>query len=282
MASDADEIGTDRLSERIAVPATKDEIEHLANTLNAMLERIESGVATKHRLVADASHALRSPLAVMRAELDVSLREDELHPSAREVLESVRDEVDRMSRTVDNLQALAQADEGRLELLTGPLDLDEAVADACRSLRTLASAKRLRLVVDGVPAQANADRQRMNLALGNLVENAIKFSPPGGTVLVRTWTGDGEVGVTVTDQGPGIRAAERELLFDRYYRSDHAHGSRADGSGLGLAICREVAVAHGGRLWVDTEAGGGSAFSLALPAPRAVPPAPRDSSEALR
>jgi signal transduction histidine kinase len=273
MASDADEIGTDRISERIAVPRTRDEIEHLAQTLNSMLERIESGIATKHRLVADASHALRSPLAVMRAELDVSLREEDLDPSAREVLESVRDEVDRMSRTVDNLQALAQADEGRLQLLIGPVDLDEAAADACRTLRTLALTKYLTLVVDGEPAQTDADRERMNLALSNLVENAIKFSPPGGTVRVTTWTGKGEVGVTVTDQGPGIPDAERGLLFDRYYRAGQPQGSRTDGSGLGLAISREVARAHGGRLWVDSEIGKGSAFSLSLPARRDLLPA---------
>ena len=126
MTSKAEQIGIDRLGERIAVPRGSDELAHLAVTLNAMLDRLQHGVAEKQRLVADASHDLRSPLAVMRAELDVSLRGD-LTPAARGVLVSVHEEVDRMSRTVDNLLTLAQADEGHLQLLTAPLLLRDRV-----------------------------------------------------------------------------------------------------------------------------------------------------------
>ena len=118
MTSQAEEIGIDRLHERIALPRARDEIGRLAETLNAMLDRLERGVEEKRRLVADASHELRTPLAAMRAELDVSLMADDLPPAGREVLESTREEVDRMSRIVDNLLTLARVDEGRLELLT--------------------------------------------------------------------------------------------------------------------------------------------------------------------
>ncbi|MDT7571338.1 MAG: two-component system, OmpR family, sensor kinase, partial [Actinomycetota bacterium] len=116
MTSQAETIGIDRLHDRVAVPPTGDEIAHLAETLNAMLGRLERGVTEKRRLVADASHDLRTPLAVMRSELDVSLRDDDMTPSGRSALGSVRDEVDAMTRTVDNLLTLAQADEGRLGL----------------------------------------------------------------------------------------------------------------------------------------------------------------------
>jgi len=138
MTSKAEQIGIDRLGGRIAVPRGSDELAHLAVTLNAMLDRLQHGVEEKQRLVADASHDLRSPLAVMRAELDVSLR-GELTPAARGVLVSVHEEVDRMSRTVDNLLTLAQADEGHLKLLTTPLLLRDRVRATIRALAPAAT-----------------------------------------------------------------------------------------------------------------------------------------------
>jgi len=266
MTSQAARIGIDDLDERIAVPRVEDEVGHLAVTLNAMLDRLENGVRDKQRLIADASHELRTPLAVMRAELDVSLRGDDLTPAAREVLESAREEVDRMSRTVSNLLTLAAVDEGRLELLTTRVVLHDAISAAARPLRPLADAKGMTLTLNGDPCEAQADPQRLHQALTNFIENAIKFSPADGEVRVGAWQRDGEVGVTVADDGPGIPSDARAHVFDRFYRVDGARGRAVGGSGLGLAICREVAVAHGGRVWVDSEEGAGSAFSLALPA----------------
>jgi heavy metal sensor kinase len=265
MTSKAEEIGIDRLHERIETPRTQDEIGHLAVTLNAMLDRLERGVAEKHRLITDASHDLRTPLAAMRAELDVSLMDETLSPQAREVLESAREEVDRMSRIVANLLTLARADEGRLELLIAPVDLSEAIDAAVRPLRPLAAAKGLELEVNGEHHEADADPQRLHQALTNFVENAIKFSEPGGKVCVSAWRRNGEAGVTVTDTGPGIPAEALDQVFDRFYRADPARGRDGSGSGLGLAICREVADAHGGRVWVESKEGEGSSFSLALP-----------------
>jgi signal transduction histidine kinase len=235
-------------------------------TLNALLDRLEQGVREKDRLIADASHQVRGPLAVMRAELDVSLRGDELSSAARAVLESTREEVDRMSRTVDNLLTLAQADEGRLEPLKARVVLDEAIESAARPLRALAAAKRMRLELAGAEGcEAQADPLALHQALTNLMENAIKFGRPGGEVRVTAWSRGGEVGVTVADDGPGIPVHARARVFDRFYRADPGGGGEAPGSGLGLAICREIAVAHGGRVWVESEERKGSAFSLALP-----------------
>jgi signal transduction histidine kinase len=265
MTSQAAEIGIDRLDERIAVPRTADEIGKLAVTLNAMLDRLQRGVEEKHRLIADASHELRTPLAVMRTELDVSLRERDLAPRAREVLESTREEVDHMSRTVDNLLTLAQVDEGRLELLPGRVRLDEVVEAAVGPLLPLAAAKGVRVEVGGVAPEAEADPRRLHQVLANYVDNAIKYTRPGGEVHVIAWRRNGEVGVTVTDDGPGIPAHDRVNVFDRFFRVDRARGREIGGSGLGLAICREIATAHGGRVWVESEEGRGSAFSLALP-----------------
>ena len=266
MTSQANEIGIDRLHERIELPRARDEIGQLAVTLNAMLDRLELGVDEKHRLITDASHELRTPLAAMRAELDVSLMDDGLSPAAREVLESTREEVDRMSRIVGNLLTLARVDEGRLELLTTQVDLADAIDAAVQPLRPLAAAKALHLEVNGERHEAAADAQRLHQALTNLIENAIKFSGPGGEVRVSAWRRNGEVGVTVEDTGPGVPADARERVFDRFYRADQARGRDGSGSGLGLSICREIADAHGGRVWVDSQEGEGSAFSIALPA----------------
>ena len=266
MTSKAGEISIDRLNERIEQPRTQDEIGHLAITLNAMLDRLERGVEEKHRLVADASHELRTPLAAMRAELDVSLMGDDLPPHAREVLESTREEVDRMSLIVANLLTLARVDEGRLELLKTRVDLGDAIEEAARPLQPLAAAKGLTLSVNGEHCEAEADPHRLQQALTNFIDNAIKFSDPGGKVEVSAWQRNGEVGVTVRDTGPGIPADARAQVFDRFYRADPARGRAGSGSGLGLSICREVAEAHGGRVWVESEEGEGSSFSLALPA----------------
>ena len=273
MTSNAREISIERLGERVAVPRAADELGRLAVTLNAMLDRLERGMREKHRLIADASHELRTPLAVMRAELDVSLRDAGLADDAREVLESAREEVDRMSRTVDNLLTLAQVDEGRLELLTTRVSLREVIDGAVRPLRPLAEARGVELRVEATEVEAQADPQRLHQAVTNLVENALKFTPRGGTVRVHDWRTGDEVGFTVSDDGPGIPAEARAHLFDRFYRVDGARSRAVGGSGLGLAICREIAVAHGGNVWVDSEEGRGSSFSLALPADRALTPA---------
>jgi heavy metal sensor kinase len=266
MTSNAEQIGIDRLHERIAVPDTADELNHLAVTLNAMLDRLEQGVKEKHRLVADASHELRTPLAAMRSELDVSLRADHLTPEATAVLESAREEVDKMTRTVANLLTLARVDEGRLGLLTTRVNLREEVEAAIGPLQTLAASKQLQLDVNGEYCTARADPQRLHQVLTNLIENAIKFVEPGGEVQVSTWQRNREVGVTVKDNGPGIPADARARIFDRFYRADDARGW-GGGSGLGLSICREIAAAHGGRVWVDSEEGQGSEFSMSLPQP---------------
>jgi signal transduction histidine kinase len=230
-----------------------------------MLDRLERGVGEKHRLIADASHELRTPLAVMRAELDVTLRGEDLSPDARAVLESAREEVGRMSRTVNNLLTLAEVDEGRLGLLPARVELRDAIEAAARPLRPLAAAKHLQLEVGGDGAEAEADPQRLHQAITNFIENAIKYARPDGHVRATAWSTDAEVGVTVADDGPGIPAEAREHLFDRFYRVDGARGRDDGGSGLGLAICREIAGAHGGRVWVESEEGRGSRFSLALP-----------------
>ena len=186
-----------------------------------------------------------------------------------------------MSRTVDNLLTLALADEGRLELQRRPLELEAIVAAAVEPLLALAAAKDVSVHVGGEPGVVDGDPQRLALAITNLIENAIKFTPPGGEIIVSTWRDGGEVGVTVRDDGVGIPAVARAHVFDRFYRADPSRSRQSGGSGLGLAICYEVATSHGGRVWVESEDGKGSAFSLALPAAdREAQPAPSSVGDA--
>jgi heavy metal sensor kinase len=265
MTEKAERIGIDRLDERLAAPNAADEIGRLAMTLNAMLDRLEKGVGAQRRLIADASHELRAPLAAMRAELEVSMRDSARSAEEREVMESVREEVLRMSRTVQNLLTLAQADEGRLGLVRTRIDLADAVADATRPLRALAATNGLVLRTGGMSCVVEADAEHLHQALTNLIENAIKFTPAGGLVTVESWQRDGEAGVTVSDTGPGVAPEARAHLFDRFYRVDSSRSRASGGSGLGLAICYEIAAAHGGRVWMEAADGRGSAFSIALP-----------------
>jgi len=264
MTREADTIGIERLDERIEVPAASDEVRRLAVTLNAMLDRLERGVEDKRRFAADASHELRTPLAVMRAELDVSLREADLSASARETLESAQEEVERMRSIVENLLMLARADDGSLELLRAPVDLAEVTEMVTQDAAVLARPKRVAIVADGPSATVYGDRARIEQVVMNLVNNAIRFSPAGGSVRVTTWLRDGGAGWTVNDEGPGVSPDVAGHIFERFVRGDAAR-SNDGGSGLGLAISSEIVQAHGGRIWVDPRPGAGGSFSVWLP-----------------
>jgi heavy metal sensor kinase len=265
MTSMAERIGPDALGDRVPVPSSSDEVAHLAMTLNTMLDRVQAGVEDQQRLVADTSHELRTPLTAMRAELDVSLREDDLSPAARRVLESMREEVDRISATVDDLLVLAQADEVGLAAVHERVDLREIAAAAAAPFATLASARGVDLSIEGPPALAVGDPESLRHALHNLVDNAVKFTPGGGAVVVRSAQANGTAEIAVVDEGPGIPLALRERVFDRYFRADEARTRGAGGSGLGLAIVSEVARAHGGAVTVEPHAPCGSVFRFSVP-----------------
>ncbi|MDQ6810470.1 MAG: ATP-binding protein [Actinomycetota bacterium] len=268
MATAAEVIGTGRLRDRIAVTgAQNDELAHLARTLNTMLDRIEHTVSEQQRLVADASHELRTPVTVMRSEIDVSLLVDELSDPARKVLLSTREEVDRLSATIDDLLTLATLDSPAEQLKTAePVNLGAEVRAVADSMVALARRQDVTLRLEGDRAWVVGDAPRIRHAVRNLVENAIKFSPTGGTITVRTWNSGERSGVTVQDEGSGVPEAHRERIFDRFFRMDASRSRKTGGSGLGLAIVREIATAHGGEVRVLSVLPRGSAFEFALPA----------------
>jgi heavy metal sensor kinase len=266
MTEQAGAIGADHLGDRVSVPDAADELNRLARTLNGMLERIEQGVVTQRRFVADASHELRTPLAVMRAELEVALRDRGRAADPAEVLDSAAEEVTRMSKIVDDLLTLAHRDENRLELLLEPVDLGEVAARVAAQLRPLAKRAGVHLGVDA-PAIAAvlADQTRVTQVVTNLIDNAVKYTGAGGSVRVRVWEEANGAGLAVSDTGPGIASEHLPGVFDRFYRLDVARTRAGGGSGLGLAICRELVEAHGGHIRAESVLGAGSTFILALP-----------------
>jgi heavy metal sensor kinase len=268
MTTTAAGIGIDRLHDRVPVPDGRDELSALAGTLNTMLGRLEDGVEAKRRLIADASHELQTPLAVMRTELDVSLASGTLPPDVVEVLESTREETDRMTRIVRNLLTLARADEGTLRLLRGPVDLADVAGQAVASLEVLARERGVGLALSGDAALVDGDAEYLRLVLVNLIENAIKYSGEGAHVAVETAVREDEAFVSVSDTGPGIPAESQRLVFERFYRLDRSRSKENGGSGLGLAISREIVQAHGGRIELESEPGTGSRFSVVLPVAR--------------
>ncbi len=272
----AEALGVDRLEDRVPVPRAKDEVAHLARTLNTMLDRVQHGVEEQRRLVADASHELRTPLATMRAEIDVSLRADALSPAARDVLLSARDEVDAMSRTVDDLLTLAAVDGGVLGLQRQAVDLAALAASVAGTLEPLARRRGVAVEHAGPSLAVPADHARLGQAIRNVIENAIEFSPEGGVVRIATSRAGNTGRLRVEDDGPGVPPALRERVFDRFFRVDPSRTRATGGSGLGLAIAREIVEAHGGRVHVD-ERERGSAFVIDLPG-AAPAPAPRPQS----
>jgi len=265
MTREASEIGMAHLDERIDVPRATDELSRLASTLNAMLDRLQRGVDEKRRFVADASHDLRTPLAVMRSELDVSLRSPDLTPGATEALTSAREEVERMTRIVDNLLTLARIDEGGLELLREPVELRELVDGVADSMGSLAAERGLDIEVEGEGGEVRVDGMRLEQVVTNLLSNAVRYADAGSGVDVSVWRSSTEAGVTVRDHGPGVPTEILPKIFDRFVKADAPRSDTGGGSGLGLAICREIVEAHGGRMWVDSTLGSGSEFSFAIP-----------------
>jgi two-component system sensor histidine kinase MprB len=238
-------------------PSAGDEIGRLASAFNTMLAALDRSLGAQRQLVADASHELRTPLTSLRTNIDVLARSDGLSPAAREkLLRDVSSQLGELSLLVGDLMDLARESEEEDDVHE-EIRLDLLVR-ACVARARIRSAD-LRFAVDGQPCSVSGSPSRLQRAVGNLLDNAAKWSPPGAEVeiLVR----DGMV--RVRDHGPGIPAEDLPHVFDRFYRSPVARG--LPGSGLGLAIVRQVAEGHGGAARAANDPGGGASLSLQLP-----------------
>jgi signal transduction histidine kinase len=260
--AEVDAISAAALHRRVHAPAADDEIGRLARTMNRMLARLEQAQARQRRLVSDASHELRSPVATIRQHAEVALA----HPgrtSAAELAETVLAEDLRLQRLTEDLLLLTRADEQTLALRRRPVDLDDLVFEEARRLR---DATGLRVDTTAVSAgRVDGDPAALRRLVRNLADNAARHA--GGRLAFSVAERDGTVLLAVDDNGPGIPAADRERVFERFVRLDDARARDHGGSGLGLAIVAELAAAHGGTVAVAASPLGGARFTVTLPRP---------------
>ncbi|MDI2130096.1 sensor histidine kinase [Yinghuangia seranimata] len=251
-----------RLAERVPVPEAQDEVARLATTMNMMLDRIESQVATQRRFVADAGHELRSPLATLRSGLEV-LDARGARGRDAELVGMLRAETVRLGDLVDGLLLLARADERGIPHTAGDVDLDDLVT--AERARLAAQHPALTVTADVVPVRVRGDAGQLARVLRNLADNAASHA--ASTVAMRLFPDGARAVVEVRDDGPGVPEAERERVFDRFVRLDESRGRASGGSGLGLAIVRELVTAHGGTVEVTAAPGGGALFRVTVPTP---------------
>jgi signal transduction histidine kinase len=249
------EIGSHSLHERVPVPASADEIAELATTMNQMLGRLDAASATNRRLVSDASHELRTPVTVMRTELEVARRDPNTDWDATG--DVLLGELDRLQGTIDDLLLLARGDERALA--RGEVDVNDIVHQVASRRRPVV----VQVVASGAPASTVGDADALRRALDHLVANAARHART--RVVLGVDVEDREVGVHVDDDGSGIPAGQRERVVRRFVRSDEGRARDNGGAGLGLAVASDVAAAHGGRLVIDDSPFGGARVSLVLP-----------------
>jgi signal transduction histidine kinase len=255
--------------ERLDVEPGSDELDRLVVTLNEMLDRIAASVASARRFAADASHELQTPLAAMRAIVEMCLRADRDAASYRAMAEDLLTEIERLSALVRDLRLLALAEAGHLLTDLEPVDLATLAEECCEIARAVAEDQQIALLVE-VDARPLVQGSALHLrrVLLNLTDNAIRYSPPGGWVRVHLTTADGRARLSVEDRGCGIAPADLPRIFEPFYRADPARARATGGSGLGLAIADQVVRAHGGRIEVTSTLGVGSTFTVDLPLAR--------------
>ncbi len=266
IAGMAREIEASKLDQRLPHPGVDDEIGRLVVTLNRMFARLESSFDTMRRFTADASHELRNPLATMRNTIDVILEQPRTADQQRAALESLGEDVDRLRKIVEDLLLLARADNGRLAMNRETVRLDNLV-------QALAELQQPRAQEQGVtvslaasgPAEVNGDERWLYQMVGNLLDNALKFTGAGGTVQMDVTSQGDTVRLRVRDSGPGIPDEDLERIFERFYQVDPSRAQRT-GSGLGLAIAAWIVKVHEGRISAANHPGGGAVFTVELPA----------------
>jgi signal transduction histidine kinase len=265
ITSVARDIQATDLSRRIELGGPEDELRRLADTFDAMLARLDAAFGAQRQFLADASHELRNPLAIIRTNLDVALADPDADPEElRQSLVVIQRASDRMSHLVDDLLALARGQ--ALEVRSELVDLGAAVADASDEL--FLSAKRRditldRTIVPGVVVSGDYDA--LKRAVSNLLENAVRYAPPGSRVRLAVGSERSRAWVSVSDEGPGLAPEDQRRVFDRFWRADKGRSRAEGGTGLGLAIVRQIVNSHGGEVQLQSKVGVGATFTIWLP-----------------
>lgn len=266
MRLESEAVSASELGRRLPVPRANDELAALGRSLNRMLDRLEAAVERERRFVADAGHELRTPLANLKAELDLALRRARSPGELVDALRSASEETDRLAGLAEDLLLLASSDSGRLPMLREMVDVSTLLAVTLESFSGRASSLGIALdssVSDGI--RARLDGTRIRQAVGNLIDNALRHTSPGGRVTLEMTRQPGTLAIAVSDTGEGFAPAFLPRAFEAFARADAERSRSAGGAGLGLAIVRAVAEAHGGSVEAANRAGGGALVVIRVP-----------------
>ena len=267
ITKDARAISVTNLSTRLEVSAAKDELQRLAQTLNDMLERIEKEMKRIVQFTADASHELRAPLTLVHTAAEFSLRRERTREDLLEAMRKIVRESERMARLVDDLLLLARADSNTHELRLEPTNIAATGREAADLALTLAQAKNVQLFSDIPvdPLLVSGNEQLLEQLWLILLDNAVKYTPEGGSIRFAMRAVNSHLETTVRDTGIGIARSDLPRVYDRFWRADKVRSREAGGSGLGLSIARWIVESHRGEIEIDSEPGRGSQVTVRIP-----------------
>lgn len=271
MALAAERISAERLDQRLDVGNPHDELGMLATTLNKMFDRIQSSIVQMRQFTSDAAHELRSPIAALRTQSEVALRAPRTLEVYQEVVREALEETTRMSDLVDQLLMLSRHDSGQLSVLFEELPVDQLLLDVIDRFQSVAEDRGIVLQwTSFIGWVVQGDDVWLSQLFWNLLDNASKYTPRGGTVEITTRVNGLFWECSVSDSGVGIAPEHLPRIFDRFYRVDHSRTRHTGGTGLGLALCKSIAEAHAGQITATSQVQVGSVFTVALPGHPAV------------
>jgi heavy metal sensor kinase len=267
ISREARSISAQNLSSRLVVPHTRDELQRLSETLNGMLERLEQAFRRITQFTADASHELRTPVALMRTRAELALRRPRSDEEYRETLQQILEDLQRTSFLIENLMLLARADSGAEALQRTRINMVESLDEACLEGRTLAETKQISFLAElpQSPLWIEGESNSLRRLFLILLDNAVKFTPPQGRITVSLASSDGCAVAEVRDTGIGIAPDDLPHIFERFFRADRARSRETGGAGLGLSIGQWITQAHGGTISASSKPGEGSVFRVRIP-----------------
>ena len=254
------------LSRRIPIPEVQDEIGNLAHTFNEMMNRLEKSFNQVRQFSSDASHELRTPLTVLKGQSELVLSKPRSKAEYQEVLSSNLEEINYMSRVLEDLLILSKGDEGKVSLEKEPVELSSIVEEVSRQGEIFADEKEVKIILAYLePVTILGDAHRLKQMVWILLHNAVKFTPSGGEIKITLQDLDDTVYFTIRDTGIGIPEQDLPKIFDRFYRVDKARSRMDGGSGLGLSICKHIVDRHHGTVDVESKLGEGTKFKIRFP-----------------
>jgi heavy metal sensor kinase len=253
------------LGQRLPVRGTADELDLVATAFNETLARLEHAVGDMRQFSTALAHELRTPLAALRGGLEMSLRAPRSAEEHEQRVAGQLEELDKLRRLIDQLLTLARAEAGEIPLASAPVDLGDLCASLVEQLEPVAGARAIELACEPSSAVVAGDREWLKRLVLNLLDNAIKFTPSGGRIVLRVDAEPTKVRITVRDTGIGMSTDVSAHVFERFFRADPARSPEADGAGLGLSLVKWIVDRHGGSIVVDSQPGHGSTFTVRVP-----------------